>query len=171
MQGLVAELARIKQQQGGMMPVLPAAGAGIQALHAAIMQHMQAQQREPAALRLDELIAHPQADANSMLFAAQIANQLGDFGRVEKALARLVQMTPDNVEAWFDLAGIRALINQPTEAVAALRESLKRSAQRLSTNPAAPNLYSNALTDTRFNNLRQLPEFQQLIAEHQRAGK
>ena len=35
----------------------------------------------------------------------------------------------------------------------------------------APNLYSNALTDTRFNNLRQLPEFQQLIAEHQRAGK
>jgi tetratricopeptide (TPR) repeat protein len=173
MQGLVAELVRIEKQQGGMMPMLPSAGTGVQALHAAIMQHMQAQpqQREPAAARLDELIAHPQADANSMLFSAQMANQLGDFVRVERALARLVQLAPDNAEAWFDLAGIRALLNQPNEAIASLRESLKRSAQRLSNNPAAPNLFSNALTDTRFNTLRPLPEFQQLMAENQRAGK
>jgi len=86
-------------------------------------------------------------------------------------LTRLVQLSPDNAEAWFDLAGIRALINQPKEAIASLRESLKRSAQRLSNNPAAPNLFSNAQTDTRFNTLRHLPEFQQLMAENQRAGK
>jgi hypothetical protein len=104
MQGLVAELARIKQQQGGMMPVLPAAGAASRPARGDHATYAGPTARA-AALRLDELIAHPQADANSMLFAAQIANQLGDFGRVEKALARLVQMTPDNVEAWFDLAG------------------------------------------------------------------
>jgi tetratricopeptide (TPR) repeat protein len=172
MQGLVGELVRIEKQQGGMpMPMLPAASAGVQGLHAAIMQHMQAQQRELASARLDELVAHPQADANSMLFAANMANQLGDFARVERSLARLVQLTPDNVEAWFDLAGVRALLNQPKEAVASLRESLRRSAQRLSNNPAAPNLFSNAQTDTRFNTLRQLPEFQQVMAENQRAGK
>jgi tetratricopeptide (TPR) repeat protein len=171
MVSLVQELDRIKQQQGAMVPMLPSAGGGVQALHASIMQAVQTQQRELAGARLDELTAHPQADANSMLFAANAANQIGDLTRVERSLTRLVQLAPDNAEAWFDLAGIRAMLNQPQEAVASLRESLKRSAQRLVTNPSAGNLFSNAQIDTRFNTLRQLPEFQQLMAENQRAAK
>jgi thioredoxin-like negative regulator of GroEL len=168
MENLVLELDRIKQQQGAMLPTIPATGGGVQALHASIMQYVQSQQRDLAGARLDELLAHPQGDANSMLFAAQMANQLGDLPRVEKALARLVQIAPDNPEAWFDLAGLRAMLNDSNQAIAALRESLRRSAQRLGTNPAAGNLASNAQTDPRFNPLRQMPEFQKVLAENQR---
>ena len=100
-----------------------------------------------------------------------MANQLTDLPRVEKALAQLVKISPDNPEAWFDLAGIQALQNKPKEAVASMRESLTRSAQRLEKTPAAPNLFSNAQTDPRFNALRQSPEFQQLLAQHLRASK
>ena len=170
MHNLVQELDRIKQQGAGI-PMLPSAGGGVQALHSSIMQYVQTQQRELAGPRLDELIAHPQADANSMLFAANMANQIGDWPRVEKALSRLVQLAPDNPEAWFDLAGIRALLSQTNQAVESLREALKRSAQRLAVNPAAGNLFSNAQTDARFNTLRQLPEFQHLMAENQRPAK
>jgi len=168
MEGLVRELNNLGRGGAGLPP---AAASSVQMLHQMIAQYVQTQQRDLAGARLDELVAHPQVDANSMLFAANMANQIGDLPRVEKALARLVQIAPDNPEAWFDLAGLRAMLNDPDQAVAALRESLARSAQRLAANPAAPNLFSNAQSDPRFNTLRQLPAFQQLMAENQRAPK
>ena len=186
MLSLVQELDRIKQQQGAMGPMLPPVNAGpaaleaqivqleqqlaansnnLPALHSLIMQQMQAQQRDKAAARLDQLLAHPNADANSLLFAANIANQLNDLGRVEKSLARLLQVAPDNPEAWFDLAGIQAMMSKSNESISALREALKRSKQRLTTNPAAANLYANAQNDPRFNALRPSQPFQQLLTE------
>jgi len=190
MAGLVAELKRIKQQQGAMAPMMPplsspsAAEAQIAQLeqqlaadsnnmallHTLIMQHVQLQQRDKAGARLDQLLANPKADANSLLFAVNAANQLQDWPRVEKCLDRLVKSSPDNPEAWYDLAGIQAMQNKSAEAVASLRQSLTRSRQRLEKNPGALNLYSNAETDPRFTALRQLPEFQQLLGE-QRASK
>ncbi|MCI0744834.1 MAG: DUF2723 domain-containing protein, partial [Verrucomicrobia subdivision 3 bacterium] len=194
LQSLVQELERIKKQQGTMAPMLPpvagqpsvAAEAQIaqiekqvaaqpnnlQLLHSLILQHVQAQQRDKALARIDQLLSHPQADANSLLFVANMANQLGDLGKVEQSLIRLVKLSPDNVEAWYDLAGVQALQgSKQTEAMASLREALTRSAQRLEKNPAAPNLYSNAQSDGRFNPLRALPEFQQLMASLQGAAK
>jgi hypothetical protein len=193
MQSLVQELERIRQQQGAMVPMMPPANPGNAAaveaqvtqlerqiaaepnnlplLHSLIMQHVQGQQTGKGLARIDQLLVHPQADANSLLFAAQMANQLADYPRVEKALAQLVKISPDNPEAWFDLAGIQALQNKSKEAVASMRESLTRSAQRLEKTPTAPNLFSNAQTDPRFNALRQSPEFQQLMAQHLRASK
>jgi tetratricopeptide (TPR) repeat protein len=193
MQSLVDELKRIGRQQGAMAPMMPpvnpaSTGAAeaqiaqlerqvaaepnnLQLQQALIMQHLHLQQRDKVGARLDHLLAHPQVDANSLLFAAQMANQVGDLPRVEKSLAQLVKLTPDNPEAWFDLAGIQALQNKSKEAVASMRESLTRSAQRLEKTPTAANLFSNAQTDPRFNALRQSPEFQQLMAQHQRASK
>jgi tetratricopeptide (TPR) repeat protein len=190
MLSLVQELDRIKQQQSAMggatsmlPPVNPGNAAAVEAqitqleqqvaadsnnlplLHTLIMQQMQAQQREKAAARLDQLLDHPKADANSLLFAANVANQLNDLSRVEKSLARLLQVSPDNPEAWFDLAGIQAMMSKSNEAISALREALKRSKQRLTTNPAAANLYANAQNDPRFNALRPSQPFQQVLAE------
>lgn len=175
MKNLVDELDRIRGQQSGMATTLEMQVAAepnnLQLLQSLIMQHMQLQQSNKALTRLDQLLAHPQADVNTLLFGAQMANQLGDLPRVEKALTTLVKNTPDNPEAWFDLAGIQALQNKPKEAIASMRESLTRSAQRLEKTPTAANLFSNAQTDPRFTALRQSPEFQQLLSQHQRASK
>jgi thioredoxin-like negative regulator of GroEL len=190
MSSLVLELKRIKQQQGAMGAMLPPINPGtaeaqiaqleqqlaadsnnLPLLHALVMQHVQLQQRDKAGARLDQLLAHPKADANSLLFAVQVANQLADYPRVEKCLDRLVKINPDNPEAWYDLAGIQAIQSKPKDAIISLRESLTRSRQRLEKNPGAFNLYSNAQNDPRFGGLRQLPEFQELMGEQQRASK
>jgi thioredoxin-like negative regulator of GroEL len=193
METLVQELDRIRQQQqGGIAPMMPPVAAGsvsaaegqiaqferqvaaepsnLPLLQSLIMQHVQLQQRDKALARIDQLLGHAQADANSLLFGAQMANQVGDLSRVETALVKLVKISPDNPEAWFDLAGVQALQNKPKDAVGSLRESLTRSAQRLEKNPGSPNLFSNAQTDPRFNGLRQSPEFQQVLAQQQRAA-
>ncbi len=193
MSGLVLELKRIKQQQGAMGAMLPPINPGntsaaeaqiaqleqqlaadsnnLPLLQTLIMQHAQLQQRDKAGARIDQLLAHPKADANSVLFAVQVANQLADWPRVEKCLELLVKTSPDNPEAWYDLAGIQAMQNKSKDAIASLRESLTRSRQRLEKNPGALNLYSNAQNDPRFTALRQSPEFQELLGEQQRASK
>jgi thioredoxin-like negative regulator of GroEL len=180
--GLISELERIKRAQAGAapppVPIAPATAeiAGLEQQFAAhpsnfpvayrlIEAYIIGQQNTKALEVLDKLLDHPQAGQDTFLYAAQTANRLGQMPRVEKALARLVKVAPENPEAWFDLAGIQALLNNPTGAIAALRESLQRSAQRLAREPTALNLYSNALTDPRFNAVRPRPEFQQLMAE------
>jgi hypothetical protein len=44
--------------------------------------------------------------------------------------------------------------------------ALEASAKRLAKDPKAPNLHSNALIDSRLNNIRQSPGFQRLIASN-----
>jgi hypothetical protein len=78
----------------------------------------------------------------------------------------MVKLSPDNPEAWFDLAGIQALINMPSQAVVSLDESLTRSAQRLARDSNAANLYSNAQSDQRFAALRGVAEFQKVLDKH-----
>jgi tetratricopeptide (TPR) repeat protein len=138
-----------------------------------VQAYQQLQQPTKTLPLLESLLANPQADLNSLLFAANGFNQLGQPARVEESLARLVKLAPDYPEAWFDLAGIQAALGKKTEAIASLTESLKRSAQRFAKDPKAVNLYSNALTDARFNvaGFRQSPEFQKLLAEQKPASK
>ncbi len=189
---LILDLGRFKQGQAAATPP-PAAGqpnaAQLQAENAQleaqlaasptnlpsvqklVMNYMALQQNDKALQRVDQLLARPAADAPALLFAAQISHQLNQLPRVEQALTKLVKLQPENAEAWFDLAGIRAMLSQSAPAMDALREALTRSAQRLAQNPAAGNLYNNALSDGRFNALRPTPEFQKLMADLKPPGK
>ena len=117
------------------------------------------------ALDLVDKLMTNQADANTLLFTANVCNQLSQHARVEKALALLVKLSPDNPEAWFDLAGVQAINNRAPEALASLRTSLQLSAKRRVQNSNAANLYDNAGTDPRFTPLRQKPDFERLMAE------
>jgi len=47
--------------------------------------------------------------------------------------------------------------------VQALTEALDVNAKRLTANPAAPNLLTNAQAEPRFSALRALPAFQKLV--------
>src|SRR5439155_8782274 len=83
-----------------------------------VMNLVQLQQVPRALEILDKILASPQAGKNELMFAAQAANSVNQLPRVEKALERLTAINPENPEAWFDLAGVQALMNLQTQAVA-----------------------------------------------------
>ncbi|HTD85451.1 MAG TPA: tetratricopeptide repeat protein, partial [Candidatus Binatia bacterium] len=136
----------------------------LQAVYQLAMAYMQAQQNDKALAVVDRLLSDPKADATSLLFAAQICHQMNQIARVEQALTRLTKAQPDTPEVWFDLAVIQARQQKETQAIDSLRMALERSDERRVKDSNAPNLYSNALTDPSFNNIRQSPAFQRLVA-------
>lgn len=173
---LVRELDRIKAQQSSAAASQAPNLVQIQMHIAQLEQQFRAaptnmQLASQILPLLDQLLNSPQAGADTLLFAAHISNQLGQMAKVEQALAKLVKLTPDNAEAWFDLAGVQALLNKTNEALTSLRESLQRSGQRLARDTNAANLHNTALTDSRFSALRSSPGFQKIIAEQKPALK
>jgi thioredoxin-like negative regulator of GroEL len=193
MEALVGQLEAMKQQtQGGMPSQIPPPAASsvptislevpelekqtaadpknLQAASKLLMDYVQMQQTPKALELVDKLTTNAQADANTLLFVANIANQLNQLLRVEKALGRLVKLTPENPELWFDLAAVQTLNGKAPEAIASLRSSLQTSARRLATNSSARNLYNDASNDARLNTLRSRPEFQKLLSEFKPAG-
>lgn len=112
---------------------------------------------------LDQVIASPGADLNVILQAAQQYANMGDYGRLEKALQRLVQVAPDNPEGWYDLAALQASISKPKDALASLRKAVELSQLRRKTQPNARDLIEEARKDPRFQAMAQQPEFRQVI--------
>jgi predicted Zn-dependent protease len=100
-----------------------------------------------------------------ILAAASIYAALGNAPRLEAALEKLTKVMPTSPEAWYDLAVVRAGVGKTTEGLAALRQSLELSAQRLQRDPKASNLLLNARKEQRFGSLRQTPEFQKLVGQ------
>jgi predicted Zn-dependent protease len=131
-----------------------------------VMSLLQAQQYPRALEVLDQILKNPKAGQNEMIFVAQVCNEMNRLDKVEVALDRLVRMAPNSPEAWFDLAGVQAVLNHSTQAVASLEESLKQNSQRRKQQPTAPDLLTNALVDEKFNPIRQLPGFQHVITQY-----
>jgi thioredoxin-like negative regulator of GroEL len=191
MDNLVGELERIKRGAppgAAMTPSAPAPAAANPAQVAAdiqvleqqwatqptnfqtgshlVMSLLQAQQYPRALEVLDQILKNPKAGQNEMIFVAQVCNEMNRLDKVEVALDRLVRMAPNSPEAWFDLAGVQAVLNHSTQAVASLEESLKQNSQRRKQQPTAPDLLTNALVDEKLNPIRQLPGFQHVITQY-----
>jgi tetratricopeptide (TPR) repeat protein len=184
---LIFELKRIKVQQGGMAPpaaAIPPAPADPNALLAQLAPleqqfkadpknlqtglqlaggYLQAQQPGKTIELLDQMVTNPAADANTVTYIASLYAQLGQVQKVEQALTSLLKINPDNPEGRYELAAFQAAQNKTTQALESLRTALQQSSQRLEKNPAALNLYSNALGDGRFASLRATPDFAKLL--------
>jgi tetratricopeptide (TPR) repeat protein len=176
--GLVNAITEIRKQRQGMPSQAQMNIQQVEADYAAHPTNFQAafnlaslyvqmQQTNRAVQILDQVLNHPQVDVNAILAIAQGYAQMGNFPKLEATLDKLVKVAPDNAEAWYDLAALKAAISKQTEAIAALQRALDLNAKRLSTDPQARNLMTNAIADPRFNSLRQKPEFQQLLGTHQ----
>jgi thioredoxin-like negative regulator of GroEL len=131
-----------------------------------VMGLVQAQQFPRAMEVLDQILNNPAAGQNELVFVAQVCNEMNRLDKVEVALDRLVRMTPTSPEAWFDLAGVQAVLNHQTQAVASIEESMKQNLQRRKQAPTAPDLFTNMLVDEKLNALRQLPGFQRVITQY-----
>ena len=124
--------------------------------------YLQLQQVDKANEILEGIIDSPKVPAAALLAVAQGFAQMNNYQGLEKTLQRLVQVTPDQPEAWLDLAAIKATLGKP-DYESALARALELNAARLAKNPSAPDLRAQARRDSRFNSVRSRPEFQKLV--------
>jgi tetratricopeptide (TPR) repeat protein len=94
----------------------------------------------------DQLVEQPGADLNTVLSVANAYAQLQDGERLETALQRLVVMTPDSPEAWYDLASTQAILGKYDQALQSLARALELSNARLAADPRQPDLRHGATT-------------------------
>jgi tetratricopeptide (TPR) repeat protein len=125
--------------------------------------YMISQQTNEASQLLDELVTRPNADASTLLSAAQAYSQLQAIPKLELTLQHLASVLPNSPEAWYDLATVQATLGKAPQAILSLRKSLGLNKQRLVSQPGAKDLRPVAAAETHFAQLRQLPEFQQLV--------
>lgn len=124
---------------------------------------LQAQQGPRALEVLEQITAHPKADEQALILAANTFANLGLVAKVEDVLQKLVKLSPDKPEGRFELAAVQALQSKSAPALDSLSNGLRLSAARRAKDPAAPDLHASATADTRLASLRPLPEFQQLL--------
>jgi len=163
--------AQVRTEMAALEKQLAADPGNVQAAYKLLGHCVQAQETNRALQLMDQLLANPKADGNTMLFVAEICRQWSQFPRVEQALARLVKVSPDHPEAWFDLGGFQAVLNKNAEAIASLRKALQLSAARRARDSNAVDLMAYASNDPRLNALRSTAEFQKLLGELKTVAK
>jgi len=126
--------------------------------------YLQRQQTSAALTILDQLVNSPTADANTLLSVARAYVQLQQGGRLEAALKRLVIVTPESPEAWYDLAATQAVLGKGEEAIQTLRKAIELNNKRLAQQPGSGDLRKAIATNQSFAALRNSPEFQKLLA-------
>jgi tetratricopeptide (TPR) repeat protein len=120
------------------------------------------QKNDAAIQALDTALNNPKVDRNTIMQLAEQYAEMANYPKLEITLEKLVKLSPDAPEAWYDLAALKAAVGKAPESFDALRHAFDLSDQRLRTNPKASNLVAMAQTDQRFTTLRQTPEFKQL---------
>ncbi|MGB9603632.1 MAG: tetratricopeptide repeat protein, partial [Limisphaerales bacterium] len=112
---------------------------------------------------LDKLLTQPGIDASTIIAVANAYLQFQQVQRLENALSRLTQVTPNSPEAWYDLAGIQAMLGKHSNAISSLNRAINLSDERLKTDKKANNLRDSVSKDARFNVLRGNPDFEKIF--------
>jgi len=176
--GLVNSLEGWKAQRGASVaPPPPQAPTSLEAMEQEVRNnpsnalasielakiYLQLQQTGRAVQLLDNVLSNG-SDAASVVRAAMVYGEIGNWQRLEASLEKLVKLSPDSPEAWYDLAAMKANLRKDKEALPALGRAMALNAKRLQENPKAPNLVVAMSNDNRFAVLRQMPEFQKLVS-------
>jgi tetratricopeptide (TPR) repeat protein len=134
----------------------------IQSRLAEAVRLIQSNQPGEAVPILDQLMADPKADSPTLMGVAQAFVQLNMIPKAELTVQRVVQITPDNPEAWYNLGGLQAAQGKII-ATQALQKAFALSAERLKKDPKAINLREHAKNDQNLAPIRNTPEFQKLM--------
>jgi tetratricopeptide (TPR) repeat protein len=126
--------------------------------------YLQMQQTNRAVELFDRALASPAIKFQDAANIAQYFAGLGNFPKLEIALQKLVALAPDQPEPLYDLAALQAMSGRSAESLKNLKTVFDQSTKRLATNHTARDLLAAARTDQRLAALRNLPEFQKLIA-------
>ena len=128
---------------------------------------LQLQQTDRAMEYFDQALTNPAItypDAEQIAqFYSKIATQPDKLPKLENVLHQLVVIAPTMPEAHYQYASFETYVGKTNQALESLQTALELSAQRHKTNAGATDLLKLARTDTRFDSLRPLPEFQKLV--------
>ena len=152
---LVMQLENMKEQRN--------IGANLGGSLAEVSALLQRKQTGEAMRLMDQIVANPQSDPNSLVNVARRYAELGNATGLEQTLVRLVQLVPENPDVWYDLAAIQAVLGKRQTALPSLKQAMQLNTQRLARDPKAKDLAAEAARDDRFGPLRQSPEFQQIV--------
>ena len=126
--------------------------------------YLHQRQTNQALAVLEMALGNPQADLGVVLTVAKAYADIGRLDKLEPLLEKLTTMTPEQAEVWYDYAALKAAINKPDQAIPALRRAFELNAKQLQADPQSRNLTNESNQDIRFNSLRAIPDFQQLVA-------
>ena len=174
---LVSNLESFKSQQRGQaQPAQPVydlaameeqarkSGSNANAMVELAKIYFQLQQTGRAAQLLETVIDSPSSEPAAVIRAAMLYGDMQNWAKMEASLEKLVKLSPQSAEAWYDLAGLKANMRKDAEALPALSKALELSARRLKENPNAKDLLAELTNDNRFVALRQSAEYLKLIA-------
>jgi tetratricopeptide (TPR) repeat protein len=164
--GLVANLQNIKSQQSLLSPP-PQARNDAQSLEEQVRKdpnnlqavidlaknYAQMQQTDKANQLLDGLLTNGAATPRVVVQAAQLYDLMGNRPKLEASLEKLVKVSPQSAEAWYDLAAVKATLQKNNEALPALTQALALK----------PDLVPGARKDPRFAGLHANPDFQRFV--------
>jgi tetratricopeptide (TPR) repeat protein len=124
-----------------------------------IQRAIDGKQNGPAAQMLDQLLAFPTIDPNSLMRVASMYLAIGDITKSEEAIKKLIPMVPTASEPWYNLAAIQANQGDSKSAVISLKKALDLNVAELKANPKMINLREHLYQNPAFAALRQTPDF------------
>jgi tetratricopeptide (TPR) repeat protein len=172
-QNLIDNLTKIKQQTGSIGDVQNEIARLENAVNAnptnivqqfeLAQKYVQAGQNENAYKVLDRVLAFSDLTLPQVMTVANAYSQLGQSRRLLPALEKVTRLAPDSPEAWYDLAALRATLEQTGPAVEELKKSLALNSQRLGTNSSAMDIRTTLTNDERFAKLRDTAEYKAIV--------
>jgi tetratricopeptide (TPR) repeat protein len=113
---------------------------------------------------LGQILSASNTDTVTLMGVAQAYVQLGMVQGAEAAVQRVVSMSPDNPEAWYNLGGLQAAQGKLV-ATQALKKAFELADQRRKQDPKAIDLREHARNDPNLAPIRNTPEFQKLVGK------
>jgi tetratricopeptide (TPR) repeat protein len=126
--------------------------------------YLQLQQTNRAVELFDLVVANPHVSSSEAGFIANKYAEMGNLTKLEVVLQKIVAIVPDQPEPWYDMAALEIMLGKPDQGLQNLSRSLDLSTQRLKSNPTARDLVAEARKDSRFDSVRNRPEFQKIIS-------
>ena len=138
--------------------------SNLQATFGLVTYYMQTHQTNRVIEVLDRTVSSPAVVPDALAASAQFYSDMLQWSKAETTLEKLVKIAPNSPEAWFNLANLKATLTKNSEALVALSNSMRLNSDRLKVNPKEHDLSADARKSEYFSNLRQLPEFNALLA-------
>ncbi len=154
----------LAQVQGMKKGVAPTHNSQIQSLFGEASRFMQNRQTNEVVRILNEISAKANNDPSAIMGVAQAYVQLNMVQQAEASVQKLVELTPDNPENWYNLGGLQAAQGKVI-ATQALQKSFVLSAARLKKDPKATDLKKHAESDQNLAPIRNSPEFKKLMGK------
>jgi tetratricopeptide (TPR) repeat protein len=129
--------------------------------------YLQMQRTNDAVVLFDQALTNAALSYNEAAALAQFYLKMGSghLNELEAVLQKIITIAPEQVlpESYYNLAALNAVLGKSADALANLRVAMDLNAKRLQRDPRADDLAAANRSDTRFDPLRSLPEFQKIV--------